>query len=625
MPKQKNTARQPQCCAIMPAAFTPSSAGGIAAAPAHARNVGITSIVCPGASTVTPAALNASIERGQMFEVKATDGDTHLGGDDFDQVIIDPGRGQGPTVREVLHSATRTLMAVESRHQPTIGFVSLAEVGRGVVQTVGVEQQAVAAPQIDMRFVEVAATDTQRRCRNHWQLLDAAVSTAEQRHRMAGTGDIDPAPRRIQDRSHRSHEHAALQFRAHLRVEQAQQVGGVAGTRRDGTQVGTDASHQQRSRKSLAGHVADEEQRAPVGERQEVEQVAADDARGGVAVGDLVAVEPRRRRRQEPALDAAGHLEVVRVQQTSAFGVTVGRDQRTELTGAAQQEIGIARHQRFAVVVGVEIQHAQLGAGIGQDGRRRCGRHARQQRLRDRRRRGVAGRNHHPVGAVGRIGHGLDDAEIELVARRHPMRQHAPRPMRRIPHHQGQSATARKDVGERGQGVAHLVFEHAGDGQQLRHALEELQSAHHLLPPLDTRHEGRHFARRRGLIHRSRHRKSHVGFHHRRFRQRHRVDRRVFGWRRRRCRRGFAAIGHAHAQARLTEFDRIAIVQPDRRQQHLAVVARAVRTLQIAQQPGRTFGFDLGMAARHREVGDHQIGKLPAPEHGAVRQRESLT
>ncbi len=30
----------------------------------------------------------------------------------FDQVIIDPGRGQGPTVREVLHSATRTLMVV---------------------------------------------------------------------------------------------------------------------------------------------------------------------------------------------------------------------------------------------------------------------------------------------------------------------------------------------------------------------------------------------------------------------------------------------------------------------------------------------------------------------------------
>lgn len=40
----------------------------------------------------------------------------------------------------LIEVATRTLMAVESRHQPTIGFVSLAEVAPGVAQRVGVRR-----------------------------------------------------------------------------------------------------------------------------------------------------------------------------------------------------------------------------------------------------------------------------------------------------------------------------------------------------------------------------------------------------------------------------------------------------------------------------------------------------
>lgn len=43
----------------------------------------------------------------------------------------------------LIETATRTLMAVESRHRPTIGFVSLAEVASGVTQPVGVRRPEV--------------------------------------------------------------------------------------------------------------------------------------------------------------------------------------------------------------------------------------------------------------------------------------------------------------------------------------------------------------------------------------------------------------------------------------------------------------------------------------------------
>jgi hypothetical protein len=52
--------------------------------------------------------------------------------------------GAYPThLAPLIDVATRTLMAVEAAHQPTIGFVSLAEVGRGVVQTVGARRPVV--------------------------------------------------------------------------------------------------------------------------------------------------------------------------------------------------------------------------------------------------------------------------------------------------------------------------------------------------------------------------------------------------------------------------------------------------------------------------------------------------
>jgi hypothetical protein len=52
--------------------------------------------------------------------------------------------GAYPThLAPLIDVATRTLMAVEAAHQPTIGFVSLAEVGRGVVQTVGARRPEV--------------------------------------------------------------------------------------------------------------------------------------------------------------------------------------------------------------------------------------------------------------------------------------------------------------------------------------------------------------------------------------------------------------------------------------------------------------------------------------------------
>jgi len=43
----------------------------------------------------------------------------------------------------LIEAATRTLMAVESRHQPTIGFVSVAEVESGVTQRFGVRRPEV--------------------------------------------------------------------------------------------------------------------------------------------------------------------------------------------------------------------------------------------------------------------------------------------------------------------------------------------------------------------------------------------------------------------------------------------------------------------------------------------------
>ncbi|WP_298132450.1 DUF6177 family protein [Micropruina sp.] len=43
----------------------------------------------------------------------------------------------------LVEAATRALMAVQAAHQPTIGFVSLAEVAPGVVQTVGIRRPEV--------------------------------------------------------------------------------------------------------------------------------------------------------------------------------------------------------------------------------------------------------------------------------------------------------------------------------------------------------------------------------------------------------------------------------------------------------------------------------------------------
>jgi molecular chaperone DnaK len=70
-----------------------------------------------------------------VFEVKATNGDTHLGGDDFDQVIIDwmspassrrPGDrpAQGPMalqrLKEACEKAKIELSSSTRRHQPAV-------------------------------------------------------------------------------------------------------------------------------------------------------------------------------------------------------------------------------------------------------------------------------------------------------------------------------------------------------------------------------------------------------------------------------------------------------------------------------------------------------------------------
>ena len=68
----------------------------------------------------------------------------------------------------LVEAATRTLMAVESSHQPTIGFVSVAEVAPGVLQRFGVRRpEAPLAVLIGPRAVHELAPQVEQLKQNH--------------------------------------------------------------------------------------------------------------------------------------------------------------------------------------------------------------------------------------------------------------------------------------------------------------------------------------------------------------------------------------------------------------------------------------------------------------------------
>ena len=71
------------------------------------------------------------------------------------------------------------------------------------------------------------------------------------------------------------------------------------------------ARHDQRGRHALVGHVADHDADPPVGELDEVVEVAADDARRAVVRGDLPLREIRQLARQELLLDQLGDAQLL--------------------------------------------------------------------------------------------------------------------------------------------------------------------------------------------------------------------------------------------------------------------------------------------------------------------------
>src|SRR6185369_8468782 len=91
---------------------------------------------------------------------------------------------------------------------------------------------------------------------------------------------------------------------------------------------------------------------------EEVEVVAADDARSRVALGDLVAADRRRRLRQETLLDAPGQGQIVRFDRALGRAAALRRDQPRQLAGDAEKEFLVGGAPRLRVVRAVEIQRA---------------------------------------------------------------------------------------------------------------------------------------------------------------------------------------------------------------------------------------------------------------------------
>ena len=79
-----------------------------------------------------------------------------------------PVGGYPDRLAPLIEAATRTLMAVESKHQPTIGFVSVAEVATGATQRFGVRRpEAPLAVLIGPRAVHELAPQVAELKQNH--------------------------------------------------------------------------------------------------------------------------------------------------------------------------------------------------------------------------------------------------------------------------------------------------------------------------------------------------------------------------------------------------------------------------------------------------------------------------
>src|SRR5262249_24852103 len=77
-------------------------------------------------------------------------------------------------------------------------------------------------------------------------------------------------------------------------------------------------------------------------ELEEIVVVAADHARGGVAVDDAVTRNLRRRLRQEMLLDAPRQGQIMRFNQTLRRGLTRG-NQPGDLSGDADEQLVVGR------------------------------------------------------------------------------------------------------------------------------------------------------------------------------------------------------------------------------------------------------------------------------------------
>ena len=166
------------------------------------------------------------------------------------------------------------------------------------------------------------------------QLLDAAVGAADARRVLPGVHPLH-APVGLEHGEEDRDEPRARRVAQQLHVEALEQRARRQPLVDERAQHGEEQGHQQRRRTALAGDVAERDDHASVGERDHVEEVAADRVgRPRVAV-HLDARRAERALRQHRALDVARDVQVVLERQ--AIG-DLEHDQQVEQHEADAEE-----------------------------------------------------------------------------------------------------------------------------------------------------------------------------------------------------------------------------------------------------------------------------------------------
>ena len=197
-----------------------------------------------------------------------------------------------------------------------------AEQGAAWIERLGhaVRHHQHGIPRVYLReggLVDKVVEHAERRAGPADQPLDGpALRVEDPRRLVAGAAVPELARVDVEDGRYQRHEERLRIVPAHLRVRLAHrpgQLGGVPGG--DAPVEGLGRRHEQAGGQALPGDVADQEQQSVPVEQEEIEEVAADDARRLHHRRDPEAAfagERAFRSREKPELDAARRLELAR-------------------------------------------------------------------------------------------------------------------------------------------------------------------------------------------------------------------------------------------------------------------------------------------------------------------------